>query len=34
MNIAPPENLTIYCDPGSAAMKFAREKGINCAKKQ
>lgn len=31
---APPENLTIYCDPGSAAMKFAREKGINCAKKQ
>lgn len=31
---APPENLTIYCDPGSAAMKFAREKGINCAKRE
>lgn len=30
----PPENLTIYCDPGSAAMKFAREKGINCAKRE
>ena len=29
-----PENLTIYCDPGSAAMKFAREKGINCAKRE
>ncbi len=29
-----PENLTIYCDAGSAAMKFAREKGINCAKKE
>ena len=31
---APPENLTIYCDPGSAAMKFARENGINCAKRE
>ncbi len=29
-----PEELTIYCDPGSAAMKFARENGINCAKRE
>lgn len=30
---APPAELTIYCDPGSAAMKYARENGINCAKR-
>lgn len=28
------KDLIIYCDPGSAAMKFAREKGIECAKRQ